>query len=574
MASSSSFNLHETPNTRQTMTPEHSGPRIDTATASTFGERIENTAPQEKLPPAKLKLKLPKRSQESTSNTFTARKGNRTTKGTKEHDSAPVATREPRKKSNGHRALQPKAANSPALLQPQPTAEDLPMGHAERVLDRSVAKTIYDPTRKSTHLETDTGKFDDPIDVEKLPSLPPPHQFVNRSAYYAPAPLQYRPSRPKILLTPNGAEILSGKVSGHRSHDIYRSYMNRKDAPTPPGFSDSCAMLRAEIAAESGSSTIPLTEMALQSAEMHGYGHVNGLVARQPYATPLQKQGQSQSHDYRTYVRAYHTPVHGYPVYPVLNEEQLRQRAVQFVLDQSRPRARKRRLSDDPDETSCSEYEDANEQVKKKPRVSARVDRPTTPSQPSDEVMVSTPSTGVSEDNIYDRNLKLTELVEHIQLLAGLLMTYPRSADRKGLREDIAMLGIMADKRLESWVLAEDEFDKDTRQRNTSATMRSQNFAESSNGNVGGEMMKKIADIARQAAAEAEKAQKKQQDDKVREYLTASSSIWDTTAGEEDAALDEGIADEGAMQNDRTDSAVEAAMVGGDEGVSLQVAEV
>ncbi|KAL5376169.1 hypothetical protein DPSP01_010635 [Paraphaeosphaeria sporulosa] len=83
--------------------------------------------------------------------------------------------------------------------------------------------------------------------------------------------------------------------------------------------------------------------------------------------------------------------------------------------------------------------------------------------------MVSSPSTGISKDNVFDHNLKLAELVEHTQLLMAMLMTYPRTQDQKGMREDIAMLATVTDKRLASWESAESEYDQDTRQRLTSA---------------------------------------------------------------------------------------------------------
>ncbi|KAF1952128.1 hypothetical protein CC80DRAFT_495474 [Byssothecium circinans] len=76
-----------------------------------------------------------------------------------------------------------------------------------------------------------TGSMKNPIDVDTL-KTPSPHKFVNRPVgYFAPIPLQYRPSRPNLasqLTTPNGAAIISGKVGGHESHDIYKAFIARR----------------------------------------------------------------------------------------------------------------------------------------------------------------------------------------------------------------------------------------------------------------------------------------------------------------------------------------------------------
>ncbi|KAF2442832.1 hypothetical protein P171DRAFT_433225, partial [Karstenula rhodostoma CBS 690.94] len=135
--------------------------------------------------------------------------------------------------------------------------------------------------------------------------------------------------------------------------------------------------------------------------------------------------------------------------------------------------------------------------------------------------MVSTPSTGRSEDNIYDRNLKLAELVDHTHLLTAMLMTYPRSTDQKGMREDIAMLATVANARLASWKSAESEFDRDTRQRLSSAATPSPNMVGPSNTRL--DDRKKAAG---QVATEGRMG-KRSEGDEVRKYLSAHSEVWD-----------------------------------------------
>lgn len=345
------------------------------------------------------------------------------------------------------------------------------------------------------------GDISDPIDVDALPSLPH-HQLVDRPAsYYAPFPLQYRPSRPNVPpmgTMPDKTEILNGKVYGHQSHEIYKNYVGSKHISAQWGF-----------AHPPGSDPFLHTRSA--------YNH--GGAYSPPYAASLQRQFQGYPHDYRPHTNSYHTPLHSHPVFPVLDEKHLRQRAVQLVLDHSRPRTRKRRLSDDPDETSSSEYEETHEQSRKRTKISPLPERSTTPTQPSDGPMAGTPSTGSSEVNIFDRNSKLAELVEHTQLLTAMLMTYPRSEDQKKMREDVAMLATVTEKRLASWESAEAEFARDTRQRLSSAATPSPNVPGSPKRSLG-----KTKVAAGQGSMDG--SIRKRRDDEVRRFLSTESEIW------------------------------------------------
>lgn len=526
MSATTSTNGSKSPANQATMTPERGEP--DTHTTHSLKPGIEIGHPARlNLPLAKLTLKLRNTPIEPTPEPYTARRSGRIVKAPAKHGKDATGNGAPLPKTNSRdkKSLQRNSTESSGVgtARPLHAFEKRTTGYIDGALPSNSGGSVATEKRGGSSLHVEPGNINDPIDVDALPS-PPPHQWINRPAnYYAPFPLQYRPSRPNIpptLFTQYGVANQPGRVSGHRSHDIYRSYIDLEDAPAPLGFAISCAKLSAEVSAgrsHSGGST-PFPHV--YSAHVNGAGRGHGGIVNQPYASSLQRQYQSYPHDYRTHTNSYHTPLHGHPIFPVLNEEHLRQRAVRFVLDHSRPRTRKRRLSDDPDETSGSEYDDAHEQPQKKGKISLPTERASTPSQPSDETMVGTPSTGRSEDEIFDRNLKLAEMVEHTQLLTGMLMTYPRSADHKGMREDIAMLATVTDERLASWECAERKFDQDTRQRLTSAATPSPNMPGASTTTFDGR--KKAAG---QVATEG-KMKKRPEEDEVQKYLFADAKVW------------------------------------------------
>lgn len=481
-------------------------------------------------------------SSKPTSGNIVLRRSGRVVKRTGKYDLAQIENEAPLqgvKSGKKHNPVSKSSALSD-MNTTQPSNENCDTAFEQKKgrLVYSIPNSMKSGRRRDPFLSINPGNFNDPIDVDALPSPPPPDRFVGRSVnYYNPFPLQYRPSRPNtppILLTPNGAQILSGKVSGHQSHDIYKSYVDMRDVPAPPGFLNSCARLTAEIYASRSHSRQPSQDTNILSTYTKEYGIGSDNISVQPYGYHLQRGFPSYPPDYRTHTASYRTPVHGYPIFPVLHEESLRQRAVQFVLDHSRPRPRKRRLSDDPDATSSSEYEGGSEQLKRKVKKSPLIGRVATPPQPSGGTRVSTPSTGISEDNIYDRNSKLAELIEHMQLLTAMLMTYPRAADQEGIREDISMLATVADKRLSSWVSAESDFDEVTRQRLILANTPSSDTFKPADMIAGG--TRKSTD---QMKNQAKQIAKKQKEDAVRKYLSADSELWGKESRKKMAVEDE-----------------------------------
>ncbi|KAJ4360234.1 uncharacterized protein N0V89_000794 [Didymosphaeria variabile] len=540
---------------RATVTPKDSEPQTKTTSSPRSEQAIGNPAPPNKLPPTKLSLELRSMPTKPTPETTAPRRSCPSGKPTTKHESTRINNEAPRKEytAKEQKNLQPELSAFPPVMgasRPSRQLADVATGHIEGSPIHDAANMPLTSRRGVPLLAIKPGNVNDPIDVDALPSPHSPHSFANRSAnYYTPFPLQYRPSRPSLpptLYTPNGAEILSGKVSGHQSHDIYRHYVDMKDAPAPPGFAIGCAKLSAEVSAGRSKSKRLAPNLHMHPTYVNEYGQVNEGVVGQPYAKPLQMRYQSFPHDYRAHTTSYHTPIHGHPIFPVLNEEHLRKRAVQLVLDHSRPRSRKRRLSDDPDETSSSEYEDADEQPGKKVKISSFTERPATPSRLSDEVIPSTPSTGISEDHIFDRKLKLAELVEHTQLLTAMLMTYPRSSDCEGMREDIAMLATVTDKRLASWVSAESEFERDTRQRLNSAATLSPNIC----GPPSALINRRKRDTAR-AGKEKKNTGKKPEEDEIRRYLSVDSKLWDNNNNNSSSSRKAKAVEDGGVSSEK-----------------------
>lgn len=112
---------------------------------------------------------------------------------------------------------------------------------------------------------------------------------------------------------------------------------------------------------------------------------------------------------------------------PAPSEDTLRRKALQHIRDHSRPQQHKKLLSNDPDETSASEPESISR--------------------------ASSATSKRRKMTVYqDPNDHLTPLVAQSQILTSLLQKYPRSKDKKGVREDIAMLVSVQNERLETWM--------------------------------------------------------------------------------------------------------------------------
>lgn len=315
----------------------------------------------------------------------------------------------------------------------------------------------------------------------------------------------------------------------------------RKDSTAPPSF--------VPARPSKGKST-QLPGRAATAPKVRGQSHHDPFHNRlnegcypRAYPTTVSHHAPNPLKPYPTF---YQTPVNGYYIFPKQDEALLRRRAVQFVLDHTRPRPRKRRLTDDPDATSCSEDEGearATKRARNNSRTAAKMPDTSTP---------STPSTGASEENMFDRNLRLTEVVEHTQLMASLLMVYPYSTDQKGVREDIAMLRSVTDKRLDAWLSAENEYEFETRQRRTylATTTPTPNLRKSpkkkvltaGHGSTKSNVLSTEGVVQKQCSVPG----KGGKDDEIKRYLSAESSAWSKLGAQHNGSADVGS---------RTDSA-------------------
>ncbi|KAF2241292.1 hypothetical protein BU26DRAFT_525466 [Trematosphaeria pertusa] len=376
-----------------------------------------------------------------------------------------------------------------------------------------------------------SGSANNPIDIETL-QPPPPHRFAKeRVDYFVPTRL-YRPLRPKPvpLVTPNGARIL-GPVGGHHDHGIYQMWAAKNNVPEPPGWSNAVS----GAASTNWQAGVPRSGAIATGPYGYQYANASSMHSAVPVASAHvpTTYGTAQA-TYHPYGVSYPAPHYGPPTFPYPTEELLRKRAVQYILDNSRPRARKRRLSDDPDETSSSVYED--EPPTSKPTASAPRTSSKSPITPSG----ADPGTSASgRENPSDRYRSLTELLEHTQLLTSLLQSHPHSTDQKGLREDIAMFAAVSNARLQSWLFAEDELARRGRKRRrtstetgvsptTARTARNINGAHAHATKNSDAPVLLPGDIGQKQQAEQEK---RSQDEQVRQYLSADSSLWEKSAG-------------------------------------------
>jgi hypothetical protein len=389
------------------------------------------------------------------------------------------------------------------------------------------------------------GSASNPIDIDTI-KTPSPHKFLERpSGYFAPISLQYRPSRPQLapnLYTPNGAIIPKGKVGGHQSHDIYQMMAARKDSTALPSFVP--ARLSKGISAQLPGRFATALKVRGQSHHDPFHNGLNEGHYPRAYPTTASHHAPNSLMPYPTF---YQTPVNGYHIFPKQDEALLRRRAVQYVLDHTRPRPRKRRLTDDPDATSCSE-DDGEARATKR----ARNNSLTTAKTP-DTSTPSTLSTGASEENMFDRNLRLTDVVEHTQLMASLLMVYPYTADPEGVREDIAMLRSVTEKRIDAWLSAENEHELETRQRGTylvttTPTPNLHKSPEQTLFTAGLASTKRNVlstdGVGQQQCSVPGKGEK---DDEIKQYLSAELSVWSKLGTQPSGSADVGS---------RTDSAV------------------
>lgn len=462
------------------------------------------------------------------------------------------------------RNLAPKSANTNSNDTAQRKAKKAG-GQTRSVTSRSGRQEValrWLNTTPSTWSETSrskpsatSGSSTNPIDVDTLRDLSPQKLLGRRNGYREPPQRQDWPSRQKLvprLGTPNGATIQPHLATGPGSHDVHKVPTTRMVVPAPPGFVNARSCPATDTVSQTWASNQSPRQ---QTAYQHRFTNV-------PAIYPMHLGYQTQRSYQYTVVpntQTSHSPINGYPVYPIQNLEQnnIRKRAVQYALDYSRPHPQKRPLPEDPDETSSSEYKDSQKSKKYSARRPLTLALPEklrnqtllldtnepTPEKTPDLESFSTPSTGVSEENMFDRNLNLTDMVEHARLLTALLMAYPYSDDQKGLREDIEMLASVADKRLSTWLSEERNLELQYRKLRPessstepiTATDPVMGVAHAGNaGDLGSHARarsKVIVLTEEMISKEKEALEKRKRDEEVRRYLSADSDLWDKKDG-------------------------------------------
>jgi hypothetical protein len=121
-------------------------------------------------------------------------------------------------------------------------------------------------------------------------------------------------------------------------------------------------------------------------------------------------------------------------------EEHLRQRAVQCIREFSRPRPRKCNL-EDQEVTSGSKYDS--------PSATLQLNVNETSEQGLRNRCTRNGHTSIN------RNLDLSHLISHTQLLTEMFHVYPSSRDKVGLREDMESLISVQNQRFHGWAASE-----------------------------------------------------------------------------------------------------------------------
>lgn len=211
------------------------------------------------------------------------------------------------------------------------------------------------------------------------------------------------------------------------------------------------------------------------------------------------------------YVPLNHPPaLMHYPISTPLKEDQLRSKALQYVREYSRSSSRKRKIAEDPDETSESDSTEVDSRV----RPSLR--NPSLKSATDSHARFSSGPVTI----LPDPHFELTPLIEHASLLTSLLRVCPRSKDQKGLREDIAMLASVQNQHLADWLNFEVGQSRKIASPHTPRVSRGL-------GAAPGRPISRSPTVA-----EVIEAQRKQrQDAEVRGLLSAGAKVWQDGSG-------------------------------------------
>lgn len=323
------------------------------------------------------------------------------------------------------------------------------------MLERTVSSALRRLVAKSS---TSKGSADNPIVLEeysprrKPMPLPPrihpeqaPHKFKNRHRKL----YTYRPERPVLAPKPANGSTFTGDKSG----DLYRM-MNAKvtAANWMPPVTHGNVGYGVPFEVQYPMSAQYISQQAIPVA-VHQY--------ESPYVRYHNHMGVSLSGD---------------------SEDMLHKKALQHIRDSSRTQHHRKMLSDDLDETSGDD--------------NAPAPTSTTPS--------STTTTNTRKLEIYqDPSDHITPLVAQTSLLTSLLQVYPQSNDQIVLREDIAMLLSVQNKRVHEWMKSESELLGKRRRSNTDS-----------------------------AISMSSSKEKSKMDEEVRNLMSAGAGMWQDGSGE------------------------------------------
>lgn len=387
------------------------------------------------------------------------------------------------------------------------------------VLEQTPSSALQRPTTKAQ----DKGSAQNPIVLEEytprryLRTLPKPHGFVEES--HKPPKASRRQYANHLFRKPLASKTTNGSTfTGDIGNDIHRMRTAKFAAggyrphtsPSVIGFGvpfEIHSPILAQHAAQQSSraSTTPQPQQAKDQAQQQTQpqAHLRSASA----SSMAQSRLITEVHRPKSFTfvppltpsnpTKRPTSSSSMPP-PAPSEDALRRKALQHIRDHSRPQLLKKPLPADPDETSASESE-----------------------------IMSLPSSAASKRRkmtVYqDPNDHLTPLIAQSQVLTSLLQNYPKSQDKKGVREDVAMLVSVQNERLEMWMKHEGKGRK-----------RAGSKSDAS-GNKGGE-----------TAAQEEK-RKQDGDREMRGLLSAGATMWQDGSGE-------GVADvyqsEGREEND------------------------
>ncbi|KAF3050033.1 hypothetical protein E8E11_004357 [Didymella keratinophila] len=298
-------------------------------------------------------------------------------------------------------------------------AEHLPFGTClyglEHLLGQTEAKLSTEQILAELKKLTTPGTSQNPIvlledspskrtqEPLKSPSEVEPHLFQHRHSKL------YTYAAPRPALAPRPAN--GDTFTGHPGHDMFR--MRAAKVATTGWHASVSQQERQDL-------PFATRHLASQPAGIQ-YIPARPSVPYFPHPPPAYSQ---------------------YAVTKPLNEEYLRSKALQYIREYSRSSPRKRKIADDPDETSDSDSTEVDTAVEPTLRKS-----PFKSGGGSHARFKNGPVTILP-----DPSFQLTFLVEQASLLTSLLRVYPRSTHQKGLRDDIAMLASVQNQHLADWL--------------------------------------------------------------------------------------------------------------------------